>query len=123
MTSVYGGNPSGFVGNHYGAPSKGILGSDIISISTIGTSGPGPLINDTLDPAKEYRWYFVTLPSAGDLKATEFGEFIFSGAPDGVYILNYRVVEDGALLSTVGILTLSIGSDVIACFCWFFSCY
>lgn len=111
-THVYDGAPSGVTVSHYGAPGKGILGSEIIAASTGGTSGDGPLINDNLDPTKEYRWYLTSVPSSGVANATELGVFILTGAVDGIYTSTYRLVEDGVLLSGTGIITTAIGTDI-----------
>lgn len=111
-THVYDGAPPGVTVSHYGASSKGILGSEIIAASTGGTSGDGPLINDDLNPAKEYRWYLTSFPLSGVVNATELGEFTLTGASDGIYTSAYRLVEDGVLLPTVGIITTSIGTDL-----------
>jgi len=111
-TSVYGGNPAGFTGSHYGASGKGILGSDILARSSSGLHGAGPLVNDSLVPTSEYRWYLTSLPGAGDIKATEYGQFIFSNAPNGTYVINYKLVEDGATLAATGVLTIVVGLDI-----------
>ena len=111
-THVYDGAPPGVTVSHYGASSKGRLGSEIIAASTGGTSGDGPLINDDLNPAKEYRWYLTSFPSSGVVNATELGEFTLTGASDGIYTSTYRLVEDGLLSSTVGVITTSIGTDL-----------
>lgn len=89
-----------------GTTRLGVFGSEV---SSTGQSGPPPLFNDNLTAINEYRCELLDFPSAGTFFMWENSNFIFSGAPDGQYIVHYRLWENGVDLGTASI-TLNVGS-------------
>lgn len=74
-----------------------------------GTHGTNPLLNDGLDPAKEYGWRIESWPASGVLVPSESGAFTFAPAGDGVTTVQYRLREDGVLLPQIATITLTSG--------------
>lgn len=70
----------------------GILGADI---PTTGSDGGSVVLNDSIDPTKEYHWRVTSSPSAGTLTIYPDMSSLFSGAPDGTYSWTYRLFENG----------------------------
>lgn len=113
MTTAWGGQPPNLNSasqTHWGADSIGILGATMKAAWTAGEHGPSPLANDALADGLEYRWYIESLPAGGSMVATELGDAELTVPADGVYTWTYRLVESGALLSTVGTVTSTVGA-------------
>lgn len=97
-----------------GTPFIGVLGSEIPSS---GDNGAGYAYNDLNLPAdanKRYRGRIVAWPSAGEFFAYEPTDFVFSGAPDGIYTAQYQLDqwdESGTKTSfDPETITLTVGS-------------
>ena len=89
-------------------PGFGILGADI---PDDGDNGPSPVLNDTgIVSDGQYYWFAETLPSSGTLTLYPDLTFTFEGAADGAYTWTYRVGDQTGESSTVGTVTLTIGT-------------
>jgi hypothetical protein len=89
-----------FSGSHVVSPwgGLGIPGSEI---PTAGDSGASPLANDEIAATSEYRLEVLTPPTAGTLKFNPDTSFLFSGAPNGAYSLEYEGFGDGGSYGSV----------------------
>ena len=85
MSTVYDADPPGFTGVHYGRDGLGLMG---YLIPTDGIAAGAV----TIDPAKEYRVFFSSLP-AGFIEH-EHGAGIYTG-PLNPMIATAKVYEDG----------------------------
>ena len=89
-------------------PGFGILGADI---PANGDNGPSPVLNDTgITSDGQYYWFAETLPSSGTLTLYPDLTFTLEGAADGAYTWTYRVGDQTGVSSTVGTVTLTIGT-------------
>lgn len=87
----------GFVANFYSNPATGVPANEIPST---GASGPSCLYNDVvrlgLAPTDLVKCEVVTPPSyTAGFTMQDNGSFSFTGAPDGVYTFQYRMLVNG----------------------------
>lgn len=95
-----------------GTPFIGRLGSEILAASSVGTHGPGPLVNDGLSPTARYRMLVVnTTYAVGDLQIDELGRMVAANAGTAVY----QLYEDNVLVQSAvesRTITVTVGAPV-----------